>query len=84
MKSKKLIVEETIPGGVFYKTIEKRLQFNVIHIESNNLGFNGGKYTLKVKNDIIALGKKELTISTNVKTIDQARSLAKNMHTKFR
>lgn len=83
MKSKKLVVEETIPGGIFYKTIEKRLQFNIIHVESKNLGFYGGKYTLKVKNDIMALGPKEITIHTNVETIDQARSFAKNLHTRF-
>ena len=84
MKTKKLVVEETIPGGIFYQTIEKRLQFNVIHIESEHLGFNGGKYTLKVKNDILALGPKEITVSANVKTVNQARDFAKYIHTKFR
>ena len=38
MKSKKLVVEESIPGGVFYDSVEKLLQFNVISIEySDNL-----------------------------------------------
>ncbi|NHI91464.1 MAG: hypothetical protein EAX96_03105 [Candidatus Lokiarchaeota archaeon] len=84
IKDKKLIVEETIPGGIFYKTIEKRLQFNIIHISSEELGFYGGNYTLKIKNDIEILGPKELFISKNVKTIDEARSYAMNIHTKFR
>ena len=82
---KELRVEETIPGGIFYEQVQKRIQFNIIHIESKNLGRYGGKYTLKVKNDIKKIGPRELFISSkNIRTVEEARRFALEIHAKFR
>ena len=77
---KELRVEETIPGGIFYE-----IQFNIIHIESKNLGRYGGKYTLKVKNDIKKIEPRELFISSkNIRTVEEARRFALEIYAKFR
>ena len=85
MKSKKLVVEESIPGGIFYDSVEKLLQFNVISVESRNLGRHGGSFSLKVKNDIRKMGPKQINITNNnINSIEEARNYAMMMHSRFR
>ncbi len=85
MKSKRLIVEESIPGGIFYKSVEKLLQFNIINIESSNLGKHGGSFSLKIKNDIGKMGPKQINVTNNnINSIEEARNFAMMMHSRFR
>ena len=85
MKSKRLVVEESIPGGIFYESVEKLIQFNVINVESNNLGKHGGIFSLKVKNDIRKMGPKHIKVTNNnINSVEEARNFAMMMHSRFR
>ena len=85
LKTKRLVVVESIPGGIFYKSVEKLIQFNVINVESNNLGKFGGSFSLKVKNDIRKMGPKQINITNNnINSVEQARNFAIMMHSRFR
>jgi len=85
LKSKRLVVEESVPGGIFYESVEKLIQFNIINVESNNLGRFGGSFSLKVKNDIRQMGPKQINVTNNkINSIEEARNYAIMMHSRFR
>ena len=81
LKSKRLIVEESIPGGIFYESVSKLIQFNIINVESNKFG----SFSLKVKNDIRQMGPKQINVTNNnINSVEEARNYAMMMHSRFR